>query len=116
MHYNAKYGSLGPAVPESDGLDVLGWFIEVVEDDIFEDNFFDRKLRTILETAQEKLTDEDFGKPDESDFSMSDRKRRSLDDDTVENVIVTFEGAIAPEAYKLKDYYRWNVIYRSFSS
>ena len=88
----------------------MGWFIEVVEDDLFEDNFFDRKLRTILETAQDKLTNEEFGKPDESDFSMSDRKRRSLDDDTVENVVVTFEGAIAPEAYKLEDYYRWNSI------
>jgi len=106
VHYNAKYESLGTAYTESDGLAVLGFFIDVVEDENIVDNYFDTKLNSILETAQAKLESKDFGVSDEVDFSM--RKRRSIEDDEIDQVFVTFTGAIAPDTYRLKNYYRYS--------
>ena len=84
---------------------VLGFFIDVVEDATLVDNYFDDKLNTILETAQAKLDSKDYGTSDEVDFTMT-RKRRSIEDDELDQVFVTFTGAIAPDTYRLKDYYR----------
>ena len=98
---------MGSAYTESDGLAVLGFFIDVVENSTLVDNFFDTKLNTILSTAESKLDNEVFGTSDSADFSMSERKRRStIEDDIIDDVIVTFTGSIASEAYRLKNYYR----------
>ena len=74
-----------------------------------ETNYFNEKLSSVMKLADEKLKDKDFGRSEEPEFSLdeSNRKRRSLEDDVVENVIVAFDGSLHWDVYTLRNYYRY---------